>query len=256
MIGAITGDIVGSIYEFDNIKTKKFPLFGENCKFTDDTVLTVAVADWLTSDSDLTERLTHYSYKYSARGYGNMYLEWLNSWDRQPYNSYGNGSAMRVSAVGWLEDEGEVLGTAQASAEVTHDHPEGIKGAQATAMAIYLARHGNTPLVIRDYISWHFDYDLTPSVDEIRETYKHNETCQKTVPQAITCALEATDFEDAIRNAISIGGDSDTIAAIAGGIAQAIFGIPADIRDKALTYLPEEFVTVISRMNERTASAA
>jgi ADP-ribosylglycohydrolase len=251
MIGAIAGDIIGSIYEFDNIKTKEFPLFGENCKFTDDTVLTVAVADWLTGDKDLVERLTHYSYKYSNRGYGGMYLEWLNSWDRKPYNSYGNGSAMRVSATAWIaEDEGEVPELAKASAEVTHNHPEGIKGAQATALAIWLGRQGADSEYIRQEITSFADYDLTETVDEIREWYYFDETCQKTVPQAITCALEATDFEDAIRNAISIGGDSDTVAAITGSIAQAMFGIPDWIEAKARSYLPSEFSEVVNRLDD------
>jgi ADP-ribosylglycohydrolase len=250
MIGAIAGDIIGSTYEFDNIKTKDFELFGTDCRFTDDTVLTIAVADWLLhNDADLVERLAHYTYKYPNRSYGGMYREWVDKWDRQPYSSYGNGSAMRVSATAWLaEDEGEVLNLSKASAEVTHNHPEGIRGAQATALAIWLGRQGADSEYIRQKITSFTDYDLAETVDEIREWYYFNETCQKTVPQAITCALEATDFEDAIRNAVSIGGDSDTVAAITGSIAQAMFGIPDWIKTKALSYLPDELGKVVGRL--------
>jgi ADP-ribosylglycohydrolase len=247
MIGAITGDVIGSIYEFNNIKTKDFKLFGPECRFTDDTVLTVAVADWLLhDDADLVERLAHYTYAYPNRGYGGMYSKWVDRWDRQPYDSYGNGSAMRVSAVAWVaKDQTQALALAKASAEVTHSHPEGIKGAQATTLAIWLARQGAKKERIRREVTDFSGYDLTETVDEIREWYYFNETCQKTVPQAIICALDATDFEDAIRNAISIGGDSDTVAAITGSIAQAMFGIPPDIRDKARAYLPDELIEVV-----------
>ncbi len=248
MLGAITGDIVGSIYEFNNLKSKEFPFFGAKCRFTDDTVLTVAIADWLTCNLDLENTLAHYTFKYPGRSYGGMYSEWAKQWDRQPYNSFGNGSAMRVSAVAWIaKDLDEVLALAKASAEVTHSHPEGIKGAQATATAIWMAKEGADALTMRQAITDRFDYDLSETVDDIREWYYFNETCQKTVPQAITCALEATDFEDAIRNAISIGGDSDTVAAITGGIAEAMFGVPTDIKRKTLSYLPQEFLEVIER---------
>ena len=251
MLGAITGDIIGSIYEFNNIKTKDFELFGPDCRFTDDTVLTVAVADWLTNRGDLVERLTHYAFKYNNRCYGGMFKKWVSQWDRQPYKSWGNGSAMRVSAVGWIaKDEDEVFELAKASAEVTHNHPEGIKGAQATALAIYIAKRGAGKEYIRQAITDFTDYDLTESVDEIREWYYFNASCQKTVPQAITCALEATDFEDAIRNAISIGGDSDTVAAITGSIAEAMFGIPEWIKTEARSYLPDEFCEVTNQLTE------
>jgi ADP-ribosylglycohydrolase len=268
MIGAIIGDIVGSVYEFDNIKTKNFPFFGPRpnanpnysdngrptgeCFFTDDTVLTIAVADWLLAGKDdLADRLAHYTFTYPNRGYGGMYANWANAWDRQPYNSYGNGSAMRVSPVAWFaKNQGQVLELAKASAAVTHDHPEGIKGAQATALAIYMARTGEGADRIRRSIADFAAYDLTETVDEIREWYYFNETCQKTVPQAIICALEATSFEDAIRNAISIGGDSDTVAAIAGSIAEAMFGIPDEFTSKARSHLPEDMIEVLERMGE------
>ena len=265
MLGAMTGDIIGSIYEFDNIKTKKFELFGPHarnnpnysmngrdnseCFFTDDTVLTMAVAKWAMDDTtDLAAVLSDFTFRYSNRGYGGMYMQWANSWERQPYNSYGNGSAMRVSSVAWLNPSyNKMLEKAEQSAEVTHNHPEGIKGAQATATSIWLAIEGFDAVEIRHIISDAFGYDLSESVDDIRKWYYFNEPCQKTVPQAIICALEATGFEDAIRNAISIGGDSDTVAAITGSIAEAMFGIPDDIADKAKSCLPEEFLDILDR---------
>ena len=268
MIGAIIGDIVGSVYEFDNIKTKDFPFFGPRpnanpnysdngrpggeCFFTDDTVLTVAVADWLLSGKDdLADRLAHYTFTYPNRGYGGMYARWANAWDRLPYNSYGNGSAMRVSPVAWFaKDRDHVLELAEASAAVTHNHSEGIKGAQATALAIWLARTGADANQIRQSVMDFAAYDLTESVDEIREWYYFNETCQETVPQAIICALEAESFEDAVRNAISIGGDSDTVAAITGSIAEAIFGVPDEIAYKARSHLPDDMIEILDRMGE------
>jgi ADP-ribosylglycohydrolase len=265
MIGAITGDIVGSVYEFNNIKAKDFPFFGPRqdananytdngrpsgkCFFTDDTVLTIAVADWLLNGKDdLADRLAHYTLAYPNRGYGGMYINWANSWDRKPYNSFGNGSAMRVSPVAWFaKDQAEVLQLAEASAAVTHSHPEGIKGAQATALAIWLARQGDNADHIRQAVTDFSGYDLTQTVDEIREWYYFNETCQETVPQAIICALEASDFEDAVRNAISIGGDSDTVAAITGSIAEGMFGVPDWVGVKTLEHLPDEFVHIMDR---------
>jgi ADP-ribosylglycohydrolase len=271
MIGAIIGDIVGSIYEFDNIKTKDFELFGPHptakatnttngfsdaqCRFTDDTVLTVAVAEWLLDGPE--ENLVEYFSKWYARcggnrSYGGMFERWINQWDRQPYNSYGNGSAMRVSATAWLsEDKAQTLALAKSSAEVTHSHPEGIKGAQATALAIWLARQGGNVDSIRKAVAEFAGYDLSENVDEIREWYYFNETCQKTVPQAIICALEAADFEDAIKNAISIGGDSDTVGAITGSIAEAMFDVPVDIVAKGRAYLSDEINQVVDRFIER-----
>ncbi|MBT3334581.1 MAG: ADP-ribosylglycohydrolase family protein [Rhodospirillaceae bacterium] len=265
MIGAIAGDIIGSIYEHDNIKTKEFPLFGphprtnlnhtrngrslRDCFFTDDTVLTIAVADWLLGGEDnLVDRLIHYTFKYNNRGYGGMYMKWANSHNPQPYDSYGNGSAMRVSPVGWLaKDMEQVLRLAKASAEVTHNHPEGIKGAQATAMAIWLAREGTMGPQIRQAITTFAEYDLSESVDEIREWYSFDPSCQGTVPQAIVCALEAANFEDAIRNAVSIGGDSDTVAAITGSIAEAMFGMPDELVVHVRSYLSGDMIGVLDR---------
>jgi ADP-ribosylglycohydrolase len=271
MIGAIIGDIVGSIYEFDNIKTKDFELFGPHptakatnttngfsdtqCRFTDDTVLTVAVAEWLLDDpeGDLVEYFSKWYARCGGnRSYGGMFERWINQWDRQPYNSYGNGSAMRVSTTAWVsDDKAQTLALAKASAEVTHSHPEGIKGAQATALAIWLARQGDNADSIRKAVAEFAGYDLSENVDEIREWYYFNETCQKTVPQAITCALEAADFEDAIKNAISIGGDSDTVGAITGSIAEAMFDIPVDIVAKGRAYLSDEINQVADRFIER-----
>ncbi len=249
MFGAITGDIIGSIYEWNNIKTKDFPLFGDGCDFTDDTVCTVAVADWLTTDGDLSEILAGYALRYPGRGYGGMFRDWANQWERKPYNSWGNGSAMRVSPVAhYARDEREVLALAERSSAVTHSHPDGIVGAQATALTMWMSKEGADAPTMRKAITDRFDYDLSQTVDEIREWYKFDVSCAGTVPQAITCALEATSFEDAIRNAISIGGDSDTVACITGGIAEVMFGVPEDIIDKTMAYVPEDFLEVMRRI--------
>lgn len=259
MIGAIVGDIVGSIYEFNNHKSKDFDLFGPGCTFTDDTVLTVAVADWLLNGArdDLADYFSAWTYKYPHCSYGAMFQRWLSSPDKEPYNSYGNGSAMRVSPCAWVgHDEEHVLSLAYRSAKITHDHLEGIKGAQTVALAIWLGRQGNSPDEIKEQLVGISRYDLSQTVDEIRPDYRFDETCQGTVPQAIRCAIEAFDFEDAIRNAISIGGDSDTVAAITGSIAEAMFGIPDDIRERALSYLPEEMVEVVDRFVDRCHAPA
>ncbi len=215
MLGAIVGDIVGSVYEFDNHKSKDFPLFRQDSKFTDDTILTIATADVLMSGSDgnydFAAKYREYDKKYPS-SYGNRFQDWIDEVITGPYGSFGNGSAMRVSPIAWYFDDRErVLEVAKASAEVTHDHPEGIKGAQATALAILYAREGKEPERIARDIEQMFDYDLSTPVDVLRETYQYNETCQGTVPEAIRCFMEAEDFEDAIPNAISIGGDSDTL---------------------------------------------
>ena len=260
MLGAIIGDIVGSIYEFDNIKTKEFPLFTESEEYTDDSILTIATADWLLHGGLSAEAYYRYASKYPhpMGGYGNMFVQWVHKARQgvmEPYGSCGNGSAMRVSPVGWaFDDENATLAAAKASAECTHNHPEGVKGAQATALSIYLARKGWTSTDIRTRIKQDFDYDLSLSVDEIRPRYSwhgldgkvNGGTCQGSVPQAIICALEATSFEDAVRNAISIGGDSDTIGCITGGIAEALYGIPAEIREVGASYLPQELRAVVS----------
>ena len=254
MLGAIIGDIVGSIYEFNNHKSKEFELFSKGSSFTDDTVHTVAVADWLLNRAangpGLTDRLVHWSRKYPHCSYGGMFRQWLSGREYEgkyePYGSYGNGSAMRVSPCGWhVNNEQEAIELATSSAEVTHSHPQGILGAQAVALAIFKARMGCSTENIREAVLGISKYDLTQTVDEIRPNYHFDETCQGTVPQAIICALNATSFEDAIRNAISIGGDSDTVAAITGSIAEAMFGIPKDIREKALHYLPDEMIDIV-----------
>lgn len=266
MLGAIIGDIVGSKYEFNNIKTKDFPLFSDGCIYTDDSIMTIAVAKALMSShkekSDFKKNLVAEmqklgrEYPYPKGGYGVRFSCWLTSKNPEPYNSLGNGSAMRVSPCGMfavtLE---EALLLAKESAEVTHNHPEGIKGAQATAAAIFLAKKGKSKEEIRDYICDNF-YKLDKSLDKIRETYKYNETCMDTVPQAIVAFLESTDFEDAIRNAVSLGGDCDTLTAITGSIAWAYYrsmfatdDLP-EISKKALEFLPDEFVDVISEFDE------
>lgn len=240
MLGAITGDIVGSVYEWNNLRSKEFPLFREESRFTDDSILTVATADALMTDLDFASKYRAYGRKYPS-SYGGMFRRWIHDDDLGPYNSFGNGSAMRVSPVAWFyDDEDDVLDAARATAEATHNHPEGIRGAQATALAILRARRGTARAAIRSEIEERYGYDLSASVDAIRETYTFDETCQGTVPEAITCFCEAVDFEDAIRTAISIGGDSDTVAAITGSIAEAKWGVPEWIANEALTRLDEE----------------
>ncbi len=262
MIGAIFGDIVGSVYEFCNIKTKDFPLFDENCEFTDDTVMTVAVADALmsahpcldTSDFKrvLVEKMHEYGERYPYAGYGGSFGRWLVTKQTEPYGSYGNGSAMRVSAVAWYARSlEEAIELARASAEVTHNHEEGIKGAVVTAGATYLARNGASMDEIKAFVAKYYKIDFT--LDEIRPTYSFNETCQDTVPQAMQAFFEAEDFEDAIRNAISIGGDSDTLAAITGAVAEAYFGMSEQQKnaakarlDKYLSDVVEAFEAMLS----------
>ena len=246
MLGAVAGDIIGSIYEFNNIKTKNFPLFSPQCHFTDDTVLTVAVADVILNGGEYAERLKQYYRRYPNAGYGTNFKIWGESSSSEPYNSWGNGSAMRVSPVGFaFADLDRVLKEAKRSAEVTHNHPEGIKGAQATAAAIFLARTGKSKSDIKSYIETTFAYDLSQTLAAIRPYYQFDVSCQGSVPQAIIAFLESTDFEDAIRNAVSLGGDSDTIACITGGIAGAFYGsVPASIAQQALNYLDQPLRTV------------
>lgn len=246
MLGAIAGDIVGSVYEFNNLKSKEFPLFVPESDFTDDTVHTVAVADAILNGLDFGETVLRYTRKYQDRGYGARLAGWALSDDPRPYGSYGNGSAMRVSAAGWwAESLDEALEFARRSAEPTHNHPEGIKGAQATAAAIRLAREGAGPRDAAGEITKRFGYDLSSTVEEIRTVYEYNETCQGTVPEAIICALEASSLEDAIRNAVSIGGDSDTLACIAGSVAEARFGIPEEIAGEALARLDDDLTETV-----------
>jgi ADP-ribosylglycohydrolase len=253
MLGAIIGDIVGSVYEFNNYRAKDFqPFFHPKARFTDDTVCTIAVADALVFGKDPAASLREWGRRYwDNGGWGQKFALWIASNDMGPYNSLGNGSAMRVSAAGMLSKSvDEAITLSNRVTEVTHNHPEGMRGAAATAVAIYLARTGISACDVRQAISQRFRYDLTPTVDQIRPGYRHNERCQDTVPQALICAFEAANFEDAIRNAISIGGDSDTIAAIAGSVAEALFGIGDEIATQVWTYLPQDMRTVLHALYE------
>jgi ADP-ribosylglycohydrolase len=251
MLGAIIGDIVGSIYEWDNIKTKDFPFFKDNCFFTDDTVMTLAVADALLKGGrpdDFMDSMKSIGRRYPYAGYARYFYNWLFSDSREPYGSYGNGAAMRVSPCGWFAtslEEAEAL--AERSATVTHNHPEGIKGAQTTAAAIYLARAGQDKNTIKTYIEERYGYDLSRKLCDIRPIYRFDGSCQGTVPEAIIAFLESRDFEDAVRNAISLGGDSDTLAAITGSIAEAAYcPIPSAIASNAFYFLDDALASVIN----------
>ena len=257
MIGAILGDIIGSPYEFDRgNKTKDFPLFSRNSTYTDDTVMTLAVGltflDAQPSASDdwilriLANRMRQFGKMYPNAGYGGMFRRWLRNPEYQAYNSFGNGSAMRVSSVAWLyNDIDAVRHAARLSAQVTHNHPEGIKGAEATASAIFLARTGNSKAEIKEYIVREFGYELNRTCDEIRPGYFHTETCMDTVPEAITAFLEGDSFEDVIRTAVSLGGDCDTLTAIAGSIAEGFYGVPEHLKEECHKRLPEPLNKVL-----------
>lgn len=258
MYGAVLGDSIGAPYEFDRgKKSKDFPLFCADSQFTDDTVMTMAVAEALLEsrsqdDADiraaLVGALRKWGRAYPHAGYGARFRLWLQSSDPKPYGSCGNGSAMRVSAAGWLFDTlEETRAKARLSAEVTHDHPEGIKGAEATASAIYLARTGRSKEEIKAYIIREFGYDLSRTCDQIRPNYHHVETCQETVPEAITAFLEGTDFEDVIRTAVSLGGDCDTLTCIAGSMAEAFYGIPAPLKEACRSRLPKDMLDLLDR---------
>lgn len=246
MYGAIIGDIVGSRFEGNPHKSKEFELFTDDCTPTDDTVLTVAVADAIMADNDFEYYLRHWGVKYPYAGYGGTFIHWLAN-EIPAYNSYGNGSAMRVSPIGWAYRDLETTRKmARKSAEVTHNHPEGIKGAESVASAIWMARNRYNKNEIKQYIEKEFGYDLSRKLNDIRKTYRFDVTCQGSVPEAIICFLEGEDFEDTIRNAVSLGGDSDTQAAIAGSIAEAFFGIPPHLIDRCINrYLPREMRDVI-----------
>lgn len=249
MIGAIAGDIIGSVYERHNIRRVDFPLFDPRCRFTDDTVLTVAVADAILAGSGYGEKLKEYFRLYPDRGYGPGFRRWAASRSNEPYGSTGNGSAMRVSPVGFAFDTlDKVLEEAKKSAEVSHNTEEAIKGAQAVASAVFLARTGKSKHEIKVYIEKTFDYNLSEPLDEIRKYYyrHHDATCKGSVPQAVIAFLESESFEDAIRKAISIGGDSDTIACIAGGIAESYYGeIPDHVKTRVFQILDERLKRVI-----------
>lgn len=251
MFGAIIGDVIGSVFEWNNYKGTDFELFHQNTDFTDDSVLTIATAEVLLDGGDYTDAYQNYGQYYPGKGYGGNFSSWIYDEFAQPYNSWGNGSAMRVSPVGFFcNSKEEVLQEAKKSASVTHNHPEGIKGAQATALAIYMARTGSSKEAIKAEISNIFGYDLSRTCDEIRPDYEFNESCQGTVPEAIIAFLESTDFESAIRLAVSLGGDSDTLACITGGIAQAYYkSIPKHIVDGVNRLLPVEFRAIIEEFN-------
>lgn len=258
MIGAILGDIIGSPYEFDRgSKSKEFPLFSKYSTFTDDTVMTIAVCraflDVKPDASDdlilksVEENLRKFGKMYPNAGYGGMFSRWLRNPDMKAYNSYGNGSAMRVSSVAWLFDNIEdVRNAARLSALVTHNHIEGIKGAEATASAIFLARTGHSKAEIKEYIEREFAYKLNRTCDEIRPNYRHTETCMETVPEAITAFLEGESFEDVIRTAVSLGGDCDTLTAIAGSIAEGFYGVPDELKEECRKRLPEPLLAVLN----------
>ena len=268
MIGSIIGDIVGSIYEFNNIRTKDFPFFTGEKGFTDDSVLCIATAQWILEGCKIPS--FYYadfasSHRFIMGGYGTGFQNWLAKATRQgiysPYNSCGNGSAMRIAPVGWAFDtEDEIMEKAKTSAECTHNHPGGIAGAQATALCILWGREGKSKEFIKSEIEKRFGYDLNPTVQYLQKCYSwkgmpdshwSGATCQGAVPQAIVCALQAENFEDAVRNAISIGGDSDTIGCIAGGIAEAIYGVPTAMRDKGLSFLTDDLRLVVETFEEK-----
>lgn len=262
MIGAILGDIIGSPYEFDRgNKSKEFPLFSKQSAFTDDTVMTLAVGAALLGmppdaseeriKKQLVRSMQEFGRRYPYAGYGARFSKWLESEEPRPYNSYGNGSAMRVSAAAWLYDDLEtVRRMARLSAEVTHNHPEGIKGAEATASAIFLARTGRSKAEIKTYIQEEFQYALDRTCDEIRPDYHHVESCMETVPEAITAFLEGKDFEDVIRTAVSLGGDCDTLTAIAGSIAEGCYDVPDELKLECRRYLTPDLLDVLDQFEK------
>ena len=260
MYGAILGDIIGSPYEFDRgNKTKDFPFFDKGATFTDDSVMTIAVAEALmqaisegvidneAATKDLIIDSMHkWGHRYPDAGYGGRFYYWLRDNSREPYNSFGNGSAMRVAAAGWLFDDLETTRkVARWTSEVTHNHPEGIKGAEATASAIFMARTGSSKEEIKDYIINEFGYDLSRTCDEIRPNYYHVESCQETVPEAIIAFMEGNDFEDVIRTAVSLGGDCDTLTCIAGSIAEAFYGVPEYLKSECEKTLPDDLENIL-----------
>jgi ADP-ribosylglycohydrolase len=253
ILGAIIGDIIGSVYEWNNKKSLDFPLFKHETTFTDDSVLTIATMRAILDNEPYAKTYQEFGRNYPNRGYGERFIWWLMESNPKPYDSWGNGSAMRVSPIGWAFDTLEdVLHEAKKSAEISHNHPEGIKGAQAVATAVYLARKGKSKYEIKEYISHNFSYDLERTIDEIRPTYEFDVSCQGSVPEAIIAFLESTDFENAIRLAISIGGDSDTIACITGAIAEAYYKeIPNNIIEKVGELLPKEFTNILEKFSKR-----
>ena len=253
MMGAIAGDFIGSVYERGNMKTTQFPLFHPFCRFTDDTVLTVALADSILHHQDYTSLLKSYFRRYPNAGYGGTFHHWASSPLREPYNSWGNGSAMRVSPVGWAYNTlDEVLAEAELSAAVTHNHPEGIKGAQAIAGSLFLARTGESKAAIRAFVEDTFAYDVSEPLDLLREHYTWDVSCQGSVPPAILAFLESESWEDAVRKGISLGGDSDTIACMAGSIAEAFYGgVPDPIQDYILPRLDKPMADIVAAFTAR-----
>ncbi|WP_407453109.1 ADP-ribosylglycohydrolase family protein [Methanobrevibacter sp.] len=256
IIGAICGDIIGSVYEFNSIKTKEFELFGDRSTFTDDTVMTLAIANWLTNDKTsedvLIKELQLFGNRYIGAGYGRMFLNWLREENPQPYGSWANGSAMRVSPCAWVANSlEEAQDLAYKSAVVTHNHPEAIKGALATVDAIYLARIGANKDEIKDHVETRYEYNLNRSLNEIRPFYSFDVSCAGSVPESIICFLEADDFEDTIRNCVSLGGDADTQAAIAGGIASAYWEVPEDIVDNSVNRLDDFLLDALMKFEDK-----
>ena len=253
MLGAIAGDIIGSVHEYVRTKTTEFVLFAPECAFTDDTVLTVAVADALMSGRSYVDVFHEYAADYPLVGYGMHFMKWATERSREPYNSWGNGSAMRVAPVAYAFDRlSDVLAEATRSAEVTHNHPEGVKGAQATAAAVFLARQGESKPAIKRAIETMFGYDLSPTLAQIRPTYEYDISCQGTVPPALLAFFESVDFEDAVRKAISLGGDADTLACITGAVAEAHYrGVPAPIALQTRALLDRRLRAVVTAFRDR-----
>ena len=255
MLGAVAGDVIGSVWETEAFKSPHFyPLIGPDCRFTDDSVLTCAVAEALLTNGDFATHIRNFARRYPHAGYGGNFRKWFRSDRPGPYNSWGNGSAMRVSPVGWAFDsEAETLDAAERSAAVTHNHPRGVAGARATALAIYLARTGASKQEIKTEVAGRFDYDLDRTLAEIRPHYTFDVSCDGSVPEALIAFFESTDYESAVRNAVSLGGDADTQAAVAGGVAEAFYeratgvGVPDEIAAGVRTRLPEDLTDVLDR---------
>ena len=255
MIGAIAGDVIGSVHEAAATKTKQFLLWTPESSFTDDTVLTAAVAEILMTGGDYKRMFQRYFRAYPDAGYGQQFKSWCELRSTEPYNSWGNGSAMRVSPVGWAFDRlDDTLSEAERSARVTHDHPEGIRGARAVAAAVFLARNQTDKREIAEYIEAEFSYRLGRPLKSVRRTFLFDVSCEGTVPWALRAFLEADGYEDAVRNAISLGGDADTLACIAGAVAGAYYGVPADIVSEVLSRLDDRLRGVVSRFEERFGS--
>ena len=265
MYGAILGDMIGSPYEFDRgKKTKDFPFFDRGATYTDDSVMTIAVAEALMTAAEqgviddepsvkalLIESMQKWGHKYPYAGYGGRFRGWLAARNPQPYNSWGNGSAMRVSPAGWMFSDIEMTRKVAAwTAEVTHNHPEGVKGAESVAAAIFMARNGSSKDEIKDYVIREFGYDFSRTCDEIRPGYRHVESCQETVPEAFTAFFEGNDFEDVIRTAVSLGGDCDTLTCIAGSIAEACYGVPDVLKQECENRLPDDMLEVLKKFTK------